>query len=472
MCGIVGVRRFGDKGHTWDLSLIDRMTDSLVHRGPDDRGIWTGDHIALGHRRLSIIDLSDAGVQPMANEDGSLYLTYNGEIYNFRELIDRFGLRPPRHVFRSRTDSEVLLHLFEELGPAMGLELNGIFAFGLWDRTSATLHLARDPFGVKPLFYHFADGVFRFASEIKALLADPAVPRRVNHQALHDYLTFNYVPGTQTSFADIYEVPPGTWMTVGPDGSITQNKFWQPATETDASWSRDAATAEARRLMAQAVERQLVADVPLGVMLSGGLDSSALVAFMGTAEHHPIRTYSVGFEDNSFNELPFARQVVDHWNTIPHEVVVTADLVRKMLPDYLTYIDEPYADGSAIPTYYVCQAAREDVTVILSGEGGDEAFAGYETYAAHVANQWFRRVPRWIRHNLMAPLINQLPVSHNQLSLEVKLTRFLGGQDLSPADAHLWWRRGSPLRGGLRRLSPRRKSAAHHGYRRDCLLAR
>ncbi len=441
MCGIAGILRLGAGQVTpEDVGLVGRMTDAIAHRGPDDHGIWNDARVALGFRRLSIIDLSSAGHQPMGNEDGSVQIIYNGETYNFRELLQRFQLKEKGHAFRSRTDTEVLIHLYEELGPAMGQHLNGMFAFALWDQKQQLLHLVRDPYGVKPLFYQQDADYFRFGSEIKVILADARFQRRVNLQAINDFLTFDYIPGTQTAFAGVHEVPPGHWMTIDSTGKTTLTRYWEASWAVDESITAETSVARARELMEQAVQRQLVADVPVGVMLSGGLDSSALVAYMSRHHPDPIHTYSVGFEDASFNELPWARIVAQQFKTIQREVVVTADRARALLLDYLRFIDEPYADGSAIPTYYVCQMAREDVTVVLSGEGGDEAFAGYETYAAYKASKYFRHLPAALRNGVIRPLVNQLPVSHKKLSLEFKLKRFLGGQDLSPAEAHLWWR--------------------------------
>ena len=441
MCGIAGLLRLGAGQITPDdTTLVRRMTDAIAHRGPDDHGMWSDAHVALGFRRLSIIDLSSAGHQPMGNEDGTVQIIYNGETYNFRELTERFQLREKGHQFRSRTDTEVLIHLFEELGPAMGQHLNGMFAFALWDQRRQLLHLVRDPYGVKPLFYQQDGEYFRFGSEIKVILADARFQRRVNLEALNDFLTFDYIPGTQTAFAGIHEVPPGHWMTIDLHGRTTLTRYWEASWAVDESIPAATAVQRAGELMEQAVHRQLVADVPVGVMLSGGLDSSALVAYMARHHKEQIHTYSVGFEDASFNELPWARIVAKQFNTVQREVVVTADRARALLLDYLRFIDEPYADGSAIPTYYVCQMAREDVTVVLSGEGGDEAFAGYETYAAYKASRYFRHLPAALRNGVIRPLVNRLPVSHKKLSLEFKLKRFLGGQDLAPAEAHLWWR--------------------------------
>jgi asparagine synthase (glutamine-hydrolysing) len=440
MCGICGIVSLGQAPPVPTGDLLDRMTDSMIHRGPDDRGTWQDGTVALGHRRLSVIDPTRAGRQPMANEDGSVLMVYNGEVYNFRELAERYDLRGRGHVFRSRTDTEVLLHLYEELGVEMVPELNGMFALGIWDARRRRLFLARDRYGIKPLFYHRDKNHFRFASEIKALLADPRVPRKVDLQAMHDFLTFDYIPGPQTAFEEIHEVPPAHWMTVEADGTTALQRYWDLPFQVDESLREAHVVERALELMDRAVRRRLVADVPIGVLLSGGMDSSAILALMHRHVPGPIQTYSVGFRERSFDERKHARIVANHFGAVHREVVVTPGMVRDLLPGYLRSIDEPYADGSAIPTYYVSALARGEVVVLLSGEGGDEVFAGYETYSAFKASRLFRSVPRWIRHRVMEPLVNRLPVSHSKLSLEFRLKRFLGGQDLHPADAHLWWR--------------------------------
>ena len=440
MCGICGILKLTPDAAVPGSDLLDRMTDTLAHRGPDDRGCWRDERIALGHRRLSVIDLSRAGRQPMGNEDGSIQIVYNGEVYNYLELKERYDLVGRGHLFRSRTDTEVLLHLYEEIGLDMVSQLNGMFAMGIWDARNAELHLIRDRYGIKPLFYQQDESHFRFGSEIKALIADPRVKRRVCHQALYDYLTFNYVPGVQTAFDGIHEVPVGHTMTITTDGRCSTSCYWDLSFDEDESITEKTAIDRSLELMDRAVQRRLIGDVPIGVLLSGGMDSSALVALMHRHTSEPIHTYSVGFEDDSFNELPYARSVSRQFGTISREVVVTPQLVREMLPAYLRFIDEPYGDGSAIPTYYVCQLAKDEVVVVLSGEGGDEVFGGYDTYMAYKASRQFKRIPRWIRNGLLAPLAHLLPVSHSKLSFEFKVKRFLGGQDLSPAQAHLWWR--------------------------------
>jgi asparagine synthase (glutamine-hydrolysing) len=440
MCGIAGILRINSEANGFDSRLIERMTDSMAHRGPSDRGVWRDDLISLGSRRLSIIDLSPAGHMPMSNEDGKIQLVYNGELYNFRELKERFQLVERGHVFRSRTDTEVLIHLYEELGIEMVKYLNGMYGIAIWDSRDQKLYLIRDHAGIKPLFYQSDGQYFRFGSEIKAILADSRVPRRPSLQALHDYLTFNYVPGPNTAFAGVYELPPGHWLSVDREGKIEIQRFWDVSWEPDNSLSEKAVYGRALELMDQSVRMQLVADVPIGVMLSGGLDSSTIVALMHRHASEPIHTYSVGFEDKSFNELPYARMVARKFQTVQREVVVTPATVRELLPVYLGYIDEPYADGSAIPTYCVCQLAKDDVVVVLSGEGGDEIFAGYDTYSAYKASEMFKTVPRWLRKSLIAPFVNSLPVSDKKLSLEFKMKRFIGGQGLPPELAHLWWR--------------------------------
>ena len=440
MCGICGILRVGPSAGEIDPLLIDRMTESLVHRGPDDRGVWQDDRIALGHRRLSVIDLSPNGRQPMGNEDGSIQIVYNGEVYNFQELKKRFRLVEKGHVFRSRTDTEVLIHLYEEIGLEMVRELNGMFALAIWNANDQLLHLIRDRYGIKPLFYQRDEQFFRFGSEIKAILRNDRVRRKPSLQALHDFLTFDYIPGAQTAFEDILEVPPAQWMTIHPAGNVTSNQYWDLPFDVDTSMDEETVTKQTLELLDRSVKRRLIADVPVGVLLSGGLDSSAVVAVMKQSTSDPFHTYSVGFEDPSFSELPYARTVAKRFGTIHHEVTVTPQMVRDLLPGYLKFIDEPYADGSAIPTYYVCQRAKEDVVVLLSGEGADEAFAGYETYVAYQVARYARHVPRWLRHNVLLPLVNRLPASDKRLSLDFRMKRFLGGLDLPPPEAHLWWR--------------------------------
>lgn len=439
MCGIAGIYDPINGLRPDDRLLVERMTQVIAHRGPDDSGCHVDGPVALGHRRLSVIDLSANGHQPMSNEDGTVWITYNGEVYNFAALKAKYGLASKGHQFRSHTDTEVLVHLYEELGVEMAKELDGMFAFTIWDSRKNELHLFRDRFGIKPLFYTNQGNRFLFGSEIKCILQDARVPRRVNLQALHDFLTFDYVPGPQTAFDGIHELPPAHRMTVSRAGT-TMMRYWAPSYQIDEGLSESGAISKALEYLENAVSKQLVADVPVGVLLSGGMDSSTLAALMARHSSGPVHTYSIGFEDASFNELPFARMVSQAIGTKHREVVVTPALVREMLPKYLSYIDEPYADGSAIPTYYVCQLAKDEVTVVLSGEGGDEVFGGYDTYSAYEMACKFKRIPRWFRNGIISPIIHSLPVSDKKLSFEFKAKRFLGGMDLPPEKAHMWWR--------------------------------
>ena len=440
MCGICGVLRLGDGGDPPAPRLIETMTGTLAHRGPDDSGIWTDARIGLGHRRLSVLDLSRAGRQPMANEDGSVHISYNGEVYNFRELERRHDLPGRGHRIVSRTDTETLVHLYEELGLDMLPQLNGMFAFALWDSRSHELHLARDRFGIKPLFYQRDAHAFRFASEIKAILADPDVPRRPDRQALHDFLSFAYIPGAQTAFEGIHEVPPAHVLTIRPDGSSELREWWRLQWAPDPAIDEAAAVRRVRDLLARSVARRRISDVPLGVMLSGGMDSSVLAAIVKEQSTDPLKTFAIGFNEASFDEHHDAQVVADHLGADHGLVTVTPQSARDALIECLDKIDEPYADGSAIPTWHVARLAKPDVTVLLSGEGGDEVFAGYDTYAAFKTARWARRVPRAARAGLLQPLAGLLPVSHSKLSFEFKLKRFLGGLDLPVEEAHLWWR--------------------------------
>lgn len=440
MCGICGLMRIGSGITPEDGRVVEAMNQTIVHRGPNDAGSWADNTVALAHRRLSVIDLSSAGHQPMLNEDGSVVLTYNGEVYNFQELKAQYALEEKGHKFRSATDSEVIIHLFEERGPEVAADLSGMFGLAIWDARNQVLHLMRDRYGIKPLFYQMDGEYLRFGSEIKAILADSRVPRRPSLQAMHDFLSLNYVPDTQTAFEGIHEVPPGHVMSITRNGDVTFTRYWDLEFAPDPSITEADAIAASRELMEASLRRHLIADVPVGVFLSGGLDSSTLVALMDRETDGRLHTYSVGFEDQSFNELPYARQMAQAFGTDHKEVVVTSDMVRDLLPTVIAHLDEPYGDGSAIPTYCISEMAKDEVVVVLSGEGGDEIFAGYDTYAAYNTYRLARKVPGFIRNGIIRPLANLLPVSDKKLSFEFKLKRFLGGLDLPPEEAHMWWR--------------------------------
>ena len=442
MCGIAGCLRLSGDG-TWDEPTVERMITVLRHRGPDGQGVIRSGPCTLGHRRLSVIDLTDAGLQPMGRAETGHWITYNGEVYNFRELKNQYRLAEDGAPFRSRTDTEVVLRLFAKLGTEAFRHLNGMFALGAWDARAGTLSLARDAFGIKPLFYWRETEALWFASEIKALLEVPGLVRQVDRKALWDLLSLNYVPGQQTAFAGISELRPGHCLTVRADNGTASIA---PIFDWTYPENLDLTTAEATRIVAAelraAVERQMISDVPVGVMLSGGLDFSALTAMVrdirGDGYFH---TYALAFQEKSFDESPFARKVAEHVGSIHHEVLVTPDEVRELIPVYLAHIDEPYGDGSAIPTWLLSARASSDVTVLLSGEGGDELFAGYDTHAAWRARRWYRAtVPGPVRRGIIKRLVDQLPVSYEKLSFESKAKRFADGAELSVPASHFFWR--------------------------------
>lgn len=443
MCGFAGILLGspGDRSPETDLAL-QAMSAVLSHRGPDDDGLqWVGP-CGLVHRRLSVIDLSAAGHQPMSNEDGSVWIAYNGEVYNFNELRRDFGLDRDFR-FRSRTDTEVLLHLYEKVGADFLKHLNGMFSLAIWDSGRDRLLLARDPFGIKPLFHMEHAGGFRFASEIKSLLQTPGFAREADPDAIFHYLGYNYIPGTLTPFRGVSELEPGTAIEIKPGAGVTARwGFFNYGSNPDKGLNEDTAVEEALRLLRESVKRQLISDVPVGVMLSGGMDSSALTALMAKAGGGAgFHTFSLAFDEPSFDESFHARLVAKTQGTIHHEIRVTPKKVEALLPGYLAHIDEPYADGSAIPTWLLAAEAAPLVTVLLSGEGGDELFAGYDTHAAMKARILYRRlVPGFVRRSVIARAVNVLPVSNSKLSFEFKAKRFAAGSELGVPESHFAWR--------------------------------
>ncbi len=373
MCGIAGTVSTGRP----DPDRMRRMCELLVHRGPDGHGEHVDDHAALGMRRLAIIDLTGGG-QPVYNEDRSVVAVFNGELYNFADL--RAELTGKGHRVTSTGDSECLVHLYEEYGDELVHRLRGMFAFAIWDARRGRLLLARDRVGKKPVYWREHGGELTFASEAAALLADPTVPRRLDPLALHHYLTFQYVPAPWSIYQGVHKLPPGhllTWQ----DGSFTVRRYWAvdstPAPVTD----ERAAAAQLRDLLLDAVRVRMVSERPLGAFLSGGVDSSAVVAAMAQQSPVPVRTFSIGFDDDRFDERRYARLVAQRYATDHHELVVTGSVVE-LLPTLAQHFGEPFADSSAIPSFFVAQLSRAEVTVALNGDGGDECFGGYERYLA------------------------------------------------------------------------------------------
>ncbi len=374
MCGIAGVYNFkGDK--KIEKPLIERMCSVLVHRGPDDEGIYCKDNIGLGHRRLSIIDI-EGGHQPMSNEDGSLWITYSGEIYNFLQLKDM--LIKKGHVFKTRSDTEVILHLYEEKKEKCLDELNGPFAFAIWDDKNQTLFVARDRLGIKPLHYSVIGGKFIFASEIKAILQDTSVKREVDYEALHDYLTLMYVPAPKTMFKDIKKLPAGHYLLCNKD-KFAIKQYWDIDFSETTSETEDQISDNIYARLKESVRLRLISDVTLGAFLSGGIDSSSIVSLMSQLQDSPVITNSIGFSDKSYDELKYARLISERYSTEHHEYIVEPSALD-ILDKLIWFYDEPFGDSSSIPTYYVSKMARKNVKVALSGDGGDENFAGYTGY--------------------------------------------------------------------------------------------
>lgn len=394
MCGILGKISF-DPTRPVEEALLRRMCQVLRHRGPDGEGIYLKGPVGLGHRRLAIIDLSEAGRQPMPNEDGTLWITFNGEIYNFLELRD--DLLKMGHCFRSKTDTEVILHLYEEKGVECLNDLRGMFAFAIWDEKAKTLFLARDRLGKKPLFYYLDHEKFLFASEPKAILQDPDVKGEPDLEAIHHYLTYGYVPSPYSAFKGIKKLPPAHYLLLK-DGSIQVERYWRLSYKKQGSGEEEFCQ-ELRERLKEAVKVRLVSDVPLGAFLSGGIDSSAIVAFMSMLSSEPVKTFSIGFEEEEYNELPYARLVAKRFGTDHHEFIVKPEAVE-ILPKLVWHYNEPFADSSAIPTYYLAKMTREHVTVALNGDGGDENFAGYDRYVANRMACRYDRLPRLVRKAL------------------------------------------------------------------------
>lgn len=410
MCGIAG--RFEFSGTVVDAAVVRSMCDSIVHRGPDDEAVYTAPYIGLGQRRLAIIDLDHRAAAPMPNEDASVWITYNGEVYNFREL--RRELEAKGHRFRSEGDTEVIVHLYEEYGTECVHRLRGMFAFAIWDAPRRRLFAARDRLGKKPFFFTNTGHAFVFASEIKAILKNRDVPVAPNFHAIDDYLTYQYVPSPLTAFERIEKLPAAHMLTCDANGNVRMERYWEPPSPKKTTASEEEIADEIRTRIEESVRIRLVSDVPVGAFLSGGIDSSTVVAFMSRLCSSPVRTFSIGFEDESHDELPQARMVAAQYGTEHHEMIVRPD-AADVLPLLVHHYNEPFADSSALPTYYVSKLTREHVTVALSGDGGDENFGGYFSYRA--VSAWSRAdvVPSFLRRPVgggISAVLDRLPYAN------------------------------------------------------------
>jgi asparagine synthase (glutamine-hydrolysing) len=408
----------------------------MVHRGPDSEGFMVSNGVALGMRRLAIIDLV-TGEQPAFNEDKNVSVILNGEIYNYREL--RKHLEKRGHSFRSQSDTEVLPHLYEEYGDHMIERLNGMFAFALWDAKQRRLLIARDRFGEKPIYWGVFDDALLFASEPKVLLAHPAVKSSLNLQALRQYLSFDYVPAPLSIYEGINKLPAAHALTLK-DGKIETRRYWLLSYKTKQPPPTEAQAAEhLRELLAESVRMRLVSDVPLGVLLSGGVDSSTIAALAVRASSEAVKTFSISFAESSFDESSYARAVAKFLGTDHHEERLSANLAANLVGEIGSWMDEPLSDPSLVPTYLLSRFTRKHVTVALGGDGGDELFAGYPMYRGHRLAEVYAKIPGFVRAGMIEPLVRLLPVKTKNLSLDYKATRFVAGVKYDDVARHHVW---------------------------------
>ncbi|HEY6231195.1 MAG TPA: asparagine synthase (glutamine-hydrolyzing) [Pyrinomonadaceae bacterium] len=439
MCGITGWASLDARAPSADgaKDLLHSMCERMTHRGPDSEGLLVTSGVALGMRRLAIIDLV-TGEQPVFNEDKSVAVILNGEIYNYREIRERLEQRG--HAFRSQSDTEVLPHLYEEYGDEMVQHLNGMFAFALWDAKRRRLLIARDRFGEKPLYWGVFDNTLLFASEPKVLLAHPSVRSSLNHQALRQYLSFDYVPAPLTIYEGINKLPAAHTLTLE-NGKVETRRYWSLSYKTFDPAPTEAEAAEHLvELLAESVRLRLVSDVPLGVLLSGGVDSSTVAALAVRASSEAVKTFSISFAESSFDESSYARAVAKYLGTDHHEERLSANLAANLVSEIGSWMDEPFSDPSLVPTYLLSRFTRKHVTVALGGDGGDELFAGYPMYRGHRWADTYAKLPRALRGGLIEPLIGMLPVKTKNLSFDYKATRFITGSKYDRiARHHIWF---------------------------------
>ncbi|MBE3092193.1 MAG: asparagine synthase (glutamine-hydrolyzing) [Chloroflexi bacterium] len=415
MCGICGFN--------WnDEKLIQRMVQKIHHRGPDSNGVKTFPTFSLGNARLSILDLSDRGNQPMSSREGKLWIVYNGEVYNFPEIKKELLARG--YQFNSNTDTEVVLKSYEEYGPGCLQKFNGMFAIAIWDEEKKELFLARDRIGIKPLYYYFKDGILIFGSEIKSILEADCVKKEVNLQSMYYYLGYEFVPAPDTMFQNIYKLRQGHYA-IFKNGNLQIQKYWDLKFKPEITDEEEAAD----RIFAaleKSVKRRLISDVPLGVFLSGGLDSSTVVGFVSRLYPKKVQTFSIGYKDKTFSELPYAKIVSDFFKT-EHNVLMIDPVSPEDIERSLYHLDEPMTDLSTIPFYLICCKAREKVTVCLSGEGGDEMFLGYDRFKAARINRYYNIFPSFLRKKVITPLILKLPDQPQKKGAINILKRFIEG---------------------------------------------
>lgn len=434
MCGIVGFVN-GEHARSANREILEKMNRCIVHRGPDEDGFFVKGNIALAMRRLAIIDLK-GGQQPIFNEDRTKAIVFNGEIYNFQQL--KKDLEARGHRFYTNCDTEVIVHLYDEYGTDCVQHLRGMFAFAIWDETDKSLFIARDRVGKKPLLYsHKPNGDLIFGSEFTAILAHPGISREVDFNAIDSYLSYLCVPAPQTAFKEIRKLEPAHWLR-WKDGKIEAKRYWLPDFSKKIKISEAEAIEETTRIVREATKMRMIAEVPLGAFLSGGVDSSTVVALMAQESEKPVKTFSIGFEEQDFSELKYAKRVANHVGAEYNEFIVKPNALE-ILPELVEHYGEPYADSSAIPTYYVSKETRQFVTVALNGDGGDESFAGYERHAAMKIAELYHRVPHFARKLLVETPINLIPTSELKKSRVRDAKRFLQAASLPKTERYFRW---------------------------------
>lgn len=438
MCGICGMVH-AEPTRALEPRLIDAMCSTIFHRGPDEQGTYVQGSVGLGCRRLSIIDL-EWGKQPIHNEDKTIWIVSNGEIYNYPALTRM--LEQHGHRFYTRSDTETIIHAYEEFGDAFLHHLNGMFSFALWDARRQRLVLARDRMGIKPLYYTLHDNTLIFASELKAILGYPGLRRNIDLVALNEYLSYEYVPAPRTIFQDIFKLPPGHALSFC-EGQTEIWQYWDidlARSETIQPKEQIEYESEVLDILREVVNQEMVSDVPIGVLLSGGIDSSGVAALMVESTNDVVQSFSVGFDDPSFDESFHARQVAQHLGTKHRELTLTPREMLDLIPAIGEFLDEPFGDSSFIPTYLLAKFAREHVKVALGGDGGDELFAGYSTLQAHrLMNYYERLLPGFIRSQLVPWVVERLPVSLDNISFDFKARRFISGRDTPTIERHHLW---------------------------------
>jgi asparagine synthase (glutamine-hydrolysing) len=451
MCGIAGIVETRHGAPSPDSAVIDRMLNAIVHRGPDSSGTHHAESCVIGTRRLKVIDLEN-GNQPMSNEDGTVWVAYNGEIYNHAKL--RAELQARGHVFRSHhSDTEVIVHAWEEYGERLVDHFQGMFGFAIWDSRTSTLCVARDRLGIKPMYYAFDGRRLIFGSEIKSILASGLVTPELDRQSLYHYVGYEFVPAPSTMFAGIKKLPAGHMLLLEA-GALDVRPYWDVKFEPDETLSEDTCIAEVRRLLGEAVAKRLMSDVPLGVFLSGGLDSTAVLAYARQATTGPIPTFTIGYRDSSFSEWDYARRAANHYGAEHHELLIDP-ITPELIESSVWHLDEPMTDLSALAFYLLCKKAREHVTVCLSGEGGDEVFVGYDRFVASKLNaEVYSRLPRVLRSGLVEPLVGRLPDQEQKKGAVNLLKRFVEGAALPDEAGHMRWQYFSSAEQDARLFQP------------------